>query len=269
MNTHDTYLRSGERWFLQRSCTGGRFGCHFSRGFTLVELLVVIAIIALLLSVLMPALSKAREQAKQTVCLSRLSQIGLASMAYSYANKGKVLVYGNNGYTHTWEVIAPYLGQKATSSALDGARRIAICPSRPPVKFESNSFTYGAPYVLQTSGAYTYRFYSAGWISDKDDWGVNLDKLKGASECILFADSTWRPRDPLYPKQAWLILPYGFAVTWSGWGYINLRHGDKASDGRANCVFGDGHAAAANDRQLKSSGILSGITNKKKEIYFR
>jgi len=52
-------------------------------GFTLIELLVVIAIIAILAAILFPVFARAREQARKTVCLSNLKQIGLAALMYS------------------------------------------------------------------------------------------------------------------------------------------------------------------------------------------
>jgi prepilin-type N-terminal cleavage/methylation domain-containing protein len=56
------------------------------RGFTLVELLVVIGIIAVLIAVLLPALSQAREQARRTVCLNNVRQLVTATLIYANEN---------------------------------------------------------------------------------------------------------------------------------------------------------------------------------------
>src|SRR4051812_40647038 len=65
--------------------------CAAARGFTLVELLVVVGIIALLMGMLLPSLSKAREQSRTVTCLSNLRQIVQACHNYSSEHQGYVI----------------------------------------------------------------------------------------------------------------------------------------------------------------------------------
>ena len=58
----------------------------FSPGFTLVELLVVVAIIGILAGILVPVLGRARESAKRKSCVSNLKQLGLALNIYAEEN---------------------------------------------------------------------------------------------------------------------------------------------------------------------------------------
>jgi prepilin-type N-terminal cleavage/methylation domain-containing protein len=76
--------------------TVGRRGRR--RAFTLIELLVVIGIIAILVGILLPTLSRARESAKKTACLSNLRQLGDSFRLYAAGNKDAMPIgaVGNN-----------------------------------------------------------------------------------------------------------------------------------------------------------------------------
>jgi prepilin-type N-terminal cleavage/methylation domain-containing protein len=77
-------------------------------GFTLVELLVVIAVLSLLMAILMPMLSQARQQARRAACAANLRQVGMAIHLYAeafddtipFGPEGRPIT-GSNFYTVT------------------------------------------------------------------------------------------------------------------------------------------------------------------------
>ncbi len=81
-------------FFEKTFATGCKNSGRRLRGFTLVELLVVIGIIALLVSILLPSLNRARDAAAMIKCQANLRSIGQALVLYANQNKGS-LPYGD------------------------------------------------------------------------------------------------------------------------------------------------------------------------------
>jgi len=102
-----------------------------SGAFTLVELLVVISIISILVALLLPALNSAREVARQTQCLNKVSQLTLALHNYEYhyealppgvTNPEGPIRSEPEGIHVSWIVkILPYLEQRAVYQRFDQA----------------------------------------------------------------------------------------------------------------------------------------------------
>jgi len=67
---------------------------HFARGFTLIEVIVVLAIIAILMSMVYPMYTNMSERAKATKDLSNLRQIGIATQTYLNDNDGVLFTSG-------------------------------------------------------------------------------------------------------------------------------------------------------------------------------
>jgi prepilin-type processing-associated H-X9-DG protein len=138
-----------------------------------VELLVVIGVIALLIGILLPVMSRAREAARRTQCLSNLRQLGVAMRQYAQDHHDRLPNGNPEGFfSPTGEDLGAVLMELANRYVKEP--RVFHCPSdrqSPPAQI-NNSYP-----DTEDSARISYEFFSVWW--DAAD-GPKLTRMKSA-----------------------------------------------------------------------------------------
>ena len=226
------------------------------RGFTLVELLVVIGIIALLMSILLPSLNRARENAKQVQCLSNLRQVSLAIVMYTQNNKDLMPGAGEGPPQKKWDwiywdartgnlpftnlnecALAPYLSQGGRMNP-----EYFRCPSdraEEHISVYGGRYPYYFSYTMNCYLADNSRAYATGLSISDPNRQKNFKSayIKRPSRKVLLIDENERTaNDGLWvPGQD----STGFIDQLSD--RHEVRKDVYKKEGRGNMAFADGH----------------------------
>jgi prepilin-type N-terminal cleavage/methylation domain-containing protein len=123
------------------------FRARWVCGFTLIELMVVIAILGVLTALLLPAIGRTRTKAQNTVCLSQLRQLGLSVRMYSEDNDGRfpaaeLLPSVPVDANHPLPRIADVLGTYAGRSGATNGHSVLKCPGDRQGRFAKEGSSY-------------------------------------------------------------------------------------------------------------------------------
>ncbi len=210
-----------------------------ANGFTLIELMVVLAIIAILSSILFPVFAQAKASAKQTVCLSNMKQIGTGFVLYTTDNDDRMpdrrdlkLSMGYKPWSD-WPATDPRCGwAEVVFHPYVKSKFILSCPS-------GEKTTVGETIQVKQgdSNYWMWRFDRPDTIIPLEDfWGKTVEQavadLNTAQNTAIgqpFGDSaTELVTDPYFPKNVVTVAP-------------NLK-GLTAHRGGKNRLFLDFHA---------------------------
>jgi len=259
--------RTSMKTFLLRPTTlNSSMQSRFSRAFTLIELLVVIAIIAILAGMLLPALSRAKAQAKATLCLNSVRQMSLATRFYADDFKDHVPPVTAEVGTYWFHQIAPYLGDQAYKNKpaenVNGVMRIMFCPAtkRPKAKPSVGEVWWGTSTktwrVLEGEGSYGMNL----WLDNLGVYVADFPREKyysqfstASADVPVYGDSVWVGSWPESKDRAPVDLKgggYGGGSFPHARGQFMGRFAIDRHRGGINVGFVDGHAAKVKAKDL-------------------